>query len=314
MTLWSLLSLKLVPLLLVIAFGALLRRGGVLSKERCEFLLQLVIYVALPATILKALQQVQLRAALWILPVTATLIVLSSGALAYLLSRKETQRPLRGTLQIAPMVMNLGTFVYPFVLAVYGEIGLSYIVFLDFANVLLSASLVYVLAAFFGSARRPPASELLRKLARFPLFWAMLVALGLRLSPLSLPQPLWNAVGLLGELTIPLSLLAMGGFLEFQRSSQRPRRWRWQILATLAIRFGGGLCIALGMLALFRPHPLLAKIILLAAAAPIGFTVLAYAAHEDLDAEAMAQLVSLSLLVGLLLTPALLLLLSVVFP
>ncbi|MCB9641641.1 MAG: AEC family transporter [Myxococcales bacterium] len=305
---------KLVPLWLLVGLGILLRRVGTLTQERCHFLLQLVIYVALPATIFRALQGVRLQWSLWVLPMAAVWIILWTWGISWLLWRRVKPAERRGVLILAPMVMNLGTFVYPFVLATYGEETLSALVFLDFANILLSASLVYLLAAWYGSARRLSAREMGGKLAKFPLFWVLLLALGVRVLGLRVPGGLWESLGWLSGLTIPLSLLAMGGLLEWQGGIWKGKVEATQLFGVMGVRFGIGLLAALLWLVLFPCPPMHRRVILLAATAPVGFTVMAYAVHERLDATWMARLVSFSLLLGLVVTPGVLFFLMLSMP
>ena len=302
---------KIVPLLVVVGLGSGLRRVGMMTRDRSEFLLQIVIYLALPATVYRALERVVLHRELWLLPLAATIIILVSGGLAYAVSREVEEPRLRGVLVIAPMVMGLGTFLYPFVLSVYGEKGLSYVVFLDATNIFLSATLVFLIAASFGSGRRLGAGEMAQRLGRFPLFWVLVLSFGMRGLGWSIPKALGGALDLVGSLTIPLSLLAMGGFLDLSRvRSFRGKGWGRSVAKVLAIRFLAGSLMAGLILWWARPSPLVGQILFLGASAPIGFTVLAYAVHEKLDAEAMAQCISLSLLVGIFLTPLQLIFLS----
>ncbi len=301
---------RLLPLWLLVGLGVLLRRGGFLTQERSTFLLQLVVFVALPATIFRSLQGARLEGVLWILPMASVWIVGMCGVLSWWWSRGVWPMQRRGVLVIAPMVMNLGTFVYPFVLAMYGEKALSALIFLDFANILLSASLVYVLSVYYGSARRLSVRDIGVKLGRFPLFWVLLLALLVRVLGVGVPRVLWNGLGILSGLTIPLSLLAMGGLLTFRGGVWKDADEAREVLGVLGIRFVGGLLCAGLWVFVWQPGEMFAKVILLAGTAPVAFTVLAYAVQERLDAAYMARLLSLSLLLGLVYTPTMILCLS----
>ncbi len=307
---WTVLVERLLPLWLLVGLGGLLRRGGFLTYERSTFLLQMVVFVTLPATIFRSLQGARLDGRVWILPVGAVWIVCGCGLVSWWWSRSVEPSQRRGVLVTAPMVMNLGTFVYPFVLSMYGEKALSALILLDFANILLSASLVYVLSVYYGGARRMSWGAIGSKLGRFPLFWVLLLALWVRVLEVRIPRVLWDGVGLLSSLTMPLSLLAMGGLLTIRGGMWKDAQEAREMLRVLGVRFVGGLLLAGVWVFWWKPEEMVAKVMLLAGTAPVASTVLAYAVQERLDAAYMARVWSLSLCVGLVYTPTVILGLS----
>jgi predicted permease len=72
--------------------------------------------------------------------------------------------------------------------------------------------------------------------------------------------------------------------------------------AALSIRLGVGLVLAVGAIGLFHLHGAERGVMLLLAVAPVGFNTVTFASLETLDVEFASGVVSISLIVGFVLT------------
>jgi hypothetical protein len=104
----------------------------------------------------------------------------------------------------------------------------------------------------------------------------------------------------LSKANTPLAMLTLGAFIELRFPNWKP------MLATVLLRIGGGwllgqaLVLALGLTGLDRAA------VALGAAMPVGVATLVFASMEGLDVDFAAATISLSILLGLLITPLLL--------
>jgi predicted permease len=294
---------KLLPIVVLFFAGLGLRRLGWLRRHHGEWMLRLVVTLGLPALILSSLPRIALRPDLAWLPLAAVATVCATGALAVVLGRGlALDRARLGVFVIGPMIMNLA-FEYPFVLASWGEPGFAHLVLFDFGNGLLTFTLVYAVAAWYGRGGGD-LRHALRGIAAFPPFWAVMVALALNLAGVGMPAPLADVLQGFGRMVVLLVLVALGIYFD-------PRLWRLPALwLALALRLVLGLVLGAVCVALFRLDGLMRAVVLLGVLAPIGFNTLVYAAREALDREFAASLASLSVLLALAYLPPVLWLLA----
>ena len=130
-----------------------------------------------------------------------------------------------------------------------------------------------------------------------PPFWALVVGIILNLTETSVPLFLSSTMTSLGGLLVPLVLLALGAYFEF--SLKNPL----EIFPVIGARMLLGGLLALLFIELFSLEGASRLIVLLGGIAPLGFNTLVFASLEDLDKECAAQLVSVSLLLGLIVIP-----------
>lgn len=291
---------RLLPVFGMFLAGIAMRRLGLLQSHHADRLLGLVVAVGLPALILAVVSRVALaRADLW-LPAAALLTTLITWPLAWLAGRRlALPRAALGVFIVGPMILNLAA-VYPFALAYLGERGLAEIVLFDFGGLLVTLTLTYGIACWYGGT----ASQwhrTLAQLARFPPFWALVAALVINLSGQALPAIVVTPLQAVGEVALWLIMFALGIYF----------RWHTTHAAALmpAIVLRGGLGFLLGGLwvTIFDLSGTARAVVLAACAAPVGFNTVVFAASAGLDREFAATLASVSLLLALLYLPALLL-------
>ena len=83
-----------------------------------------------------------------------------------------------------------------------------------------------------------------------------------------------------------------------------------RLLLVFAIRIVGGLMISLLLTRLLHIEGMVRTVIVLCSAAPVGYNTLVFSTLENLDKEFAANLVSISLILGMLYIPLLVFLLG----
>lgn len=96
---------------------------------------------------------------------------------------------------------NTGNMGLPLCLFAFGQEGLA----LAIAYFVLNAVLLFTLGMQLAAGRAS-----FKELIRTPLIWAVILAVTLLLTDTPLPKWIANTVGLLGGMTIPLMLMALG--------------------------------------------------------------------------------------------------------
>jgi malate permease and related proteins len=284
--------------LLVALFGAgyLARRRGWLQPPHAGKMLQLVISIGLPALFLAEISRIPLQKELIALPASAVLIILVTLVLSLLLGRMlGLPRADQGALTLCSISINNG-FLFPFVIAVWGQAGFAHLALFDLGNAVCAGSLVYAVAAWYGGHRTGVAG-VLRRVASFPPLWALVVALIFNGAGVALPEWLVTALGTLGRLILLLVIVALGVLFDARLLRNA------SVLLALLLRIGAGLALGFACVGLFGLEGLMRSAVLLGSAAPIGFSAVVIANREHLNRELAASAASISVLLALAYVP-----------
>lgn len=259
-------------------------------------MLRLVITVGLPALFIADVSRVSLHREFVALPVAAIVVMLVTLVAALLVGRSmHLSRPTHGALVICSMSINIG-FLYPFVIAGWGPQAFAQLALFDLGNSLIQATVIYGVAAIYGGHATGPAA-LLKRVLSFPPLWALLAALAINIAGLHLPQVVTVTLGWVGRLILLLVVLALG--VLFDAKLLRSGR----VAAVLGLRVAFGFAVALACVQLMGLTGLTRAVVLLAAAAPIGFSAVVIVSSESLDRELAASAASLSVLLALFYVP-----------
>jgi malate permease and related proteins len=278
------------------AVGFLARRLGWLKPPHAGFMLRLVINVGLPAMFIADVSRISLHTDLLALPASSLSIMVIIWALSLLLGRAlGLSRTDQGTVSISGMSINNG-FLFPFVLAVWGAGGFSQMALFDFGHVLGQSFLVYAIAATYGG-HAADFRGILRRVLSFPPLWALLVALLVNVSGTALPDWLVTTLRTMGQWILLLVIVALG--VLFDVALLRDRR----VPAIVALRMVVGFALGLLCVWVFGLTGLTRSVVLLGAAAPIGFNAVVLSHMEKLNRELAASAASISVLIGLVYAP-----------
>lgn len=283
-------------LISLFAAGFVARRVGWLQPPHAGQMLKLVVNVGLPALFIADVSRIPLRADLIALPVSAVLIILVTLLLSLVAGRAlQLNRPGQGSLTICSMAINNG-FLFPFVIAVWGQLGFAQMALFDFGNSLMQGSLVYAIAAAYGG-HGTGFLPILRRVMSFPPLWALVVALLLNVGGVHLPGWLTMVLGTVGRIILLMVIVALGVLFDARMIRDKT------VLATLALRILAGLALGFLCVWLFSLEGLTRSVVLLGSAAPIGFTAVVIASRESLDRERAASAASISVLLALAYVP-----------
>jgi predicted permease len=295
--------LQLLPIFTYFGLGMLIKRLGVAERAHGEFLLRFVFFVTLPLLILTSVPNLNFTASKALLPLINITVNLVCMGLAWLAIRaRKLDRRTAGTMLVNTGIVN-NSFMFPFILAVYGQEGFADAVLFDFGNALLMATFVYAQAFKYGGEPGGGWTMLVR-IMKSPLVWSLFLSVALALSGAALPALVLTIITPLAQMTAPLILIALGVFFSLKIANLPVA------LAIAGIRLGGGLIAGLLLATLLGLEGTTYAVIVLCCAAPIGFNALTYSSLAKLDTELSASAVSLSILAGLLYIPVLMLLLG----
>ena len=182
---------KTLPILLIFGIGLVLKRVHVLKQEHAPLLSQLIINVALPATIVGSLWTTTLSIKMLLLPVAGIVLVIVLLGIGFILAPIiGLQGKTRGAFLIAFPTFELGSIGYAFMLAVYGSSGLTQIALLDLGCGFFFFTVIAFLASALGqSVERFRWSQALLKIVRNPIIWAYVIGMSLKSFPYGESHP-----------------------------------------------------------------------------------------------------------------------------
>lgn len=205
----------LAPIFLVIGLGAVLQKGGMLTRELVGGMTRLLYWVGLPAALFNAMVSADLRGGgigplLLALAGTTLLNALLSWVEAPHLGVSARSR---GTFVQAAFRGNLSFVGLPLLLTVPGiPLGKAMLVFAPMV-ILHNALTVVVLAGSQEGANRRLGWSMVREIGRNPILIS--AAAGLIYGLLGGGLPVWldGTLGALAQMALPLALLCIGATL-----------------------------------------------------------------------------------------------------
>ena len=290
----------LLPIFVYFLIGFLLRFSGLARSEQAAFLFRLAFYVTLPALVFLAIADAELSRRTILLPVagiTVNIVCAMSAILYVRLTKLDNRRA--GAVVLGAGIMNT-LFVFPFILSVLGQVALAEAILFDIGNAVFVGTIAYSVTVYFGKAKTASAVSYLFKTIRAPIFVAVVAALIINAFQISVPTIAHNILSPLGSATIPLVLIAVG--ISFSTVGLAGPLTVVTVLLRMLLGLIAGLLIAWA----FGFEGLTAAVVVVLAAAPIGFNSVPMASIGELDTEQAAAALSVSIAIGMVSTTLLL--------
>lgn len=296
---------KLLPALVGMSSGYVLRRRGVAEERDGDFMFALILNLFLPSLAFTSLSKARIDHHLAIFPLAA-LVVISCGHFAGRLV--ASKGPFVGT-QKAVLIcccMNVNTgFALPFVQGVSGSAGVARIAAFDAVNTTLTFTWTAYVAARANPRYTPgPSSVMIRRFAKSPPLYG--IGAGLLVSALDVhvPGAIGTPLATFGAATGVLMAVAVG--IRFEP----PGRDLGKPALVFATRVVSGLAVAATVVFTFRLTGIDRTVMLLMGIAPTPFFIVPFATMENLDVRLTVNTLSLSMLASLPMAVAVILLTS----
>lgn len=285
--------------LAMLVLGYLFQRLRVLPDNAAQTLNLVVLYVCLPAAVLRYAPRLHLEPALlgvaavpWLLLGATVLVV---GALSRWLKFRRDEH---AVLLLTVALGNTSFLGYPLTRALIGEHALPYAVVYDQfgAFLILSTFGLWVLARY-GSDTRPSARDMALRIVKFPPLWALLI--GFSVMPADPPSAIAGALQRLSDALLPLAMLTIGLSVKLAL----PRDELKPLACGLVLKLALMPALAWALLPLLGLHGEMARTTVLEAAMPSMVTAGALAIAQQLAPRLAAAMVGYGLLLSLLTLP-----------
>ncbi|MEH7252398.1 AEC family transporter [Neobacillus niacini] len=261
-------------IILIIALGYLLKRFKILQEKDGEVIAKIIFKITLPALVLVTFDKVKIETSLMLLPIIVILYGIITTFFGLLFFKNE-ERERKGSFLMLSSGFNVGLFAFPLVFAIWGMNGLTYFSMFDVGASFIVFGIAYILGSYFseeGLNLNPV--EILKKLGKSIPLMTYLIASILNLSQIHLPEIFINVANTLSGANMPLSLLLLGIYLNFNFEKQTVK----PVLKYLTFRYSFGLLFGIALY-FFLPYDemfrytVLIGLLLPAAASAITFAV-----------------------------------------
>jgi hypothetical protein len=283
-------------LLLILCFiaGMLLRRFRRMPDNAPATLNSFIIHISLPALALLYIHGMHISGAVLLVAAMPWLVFGLSAGFFWLLGRwLHLPRATVGALMLVGGLGNTSFFGVPMVEAFYGKEGIATAIIVDQLGSFFALSVLGITVAGVYSSGRPTAMEIVKRIAVFPPFIALVVAL--LLIPVEYAD--WFSILLkrLGDTLAPMALLSVGMQLRMGHVAEHKRNLALGLAFKLLL---APLAIYLLYVQLLGAHGQAIQVTLFEAAMPPMITAAIVASEHDLD----PPLANLLVAVGLILS------------
>src|SRR5574340_726013 len=271
---------NLILLILCFIAGMVLRRLRRMPDNAPATLNSFIIHVSLPALTLLYIHELHFSGDVLLVAAMAWVVFGLSAAYFWSMGRwLQLPRATVGALMLVGGLGKTSFFGLPMVEAYFGTAGLGTAIVADQLGSFFALSVLGITVAGIYSSGRPTAAEIVKRIASFPPFIALTIAL--LLIPVEYAP--WFTVLLkrLGDTLAPLALLSVGMQLRLGHVAEHQRN----------LALGLGFKLLLAPLAIYLLYvPLLGaqgqaiQVTLFEAAMPPMITAAIVAAEHDLDA------------------------------
>ncbi|MSO45118.1 MAG: AEC family transporter [Thermoleophilia bacterium] len=290
--------------LVMIALGVVLRKTGVVKRENAIVLVQITLYVLLPALVLKIMIGTNLNWDLMLVPLVAfaaTAVMVPLGlALARML---KLGRAATGATIILIAVANTGFFGLPLIAASQHDYSLAVAVIYDALGTgILIWTFNPIVASWFGRGEIDDSLRLRSSLKGLllPPMWCLVIGLILNLSGVhTLPDALQFPIDYLAAGLLPVVMLYAGLVLDWSAVADN-----WRVIAGVSVArllIGPVVAFALGVAFGFTGAAL--DTITVLGGMPSGMMALVMGAHYRLPVGLLAGCVAVTTVLALFTLP-----------
>ena len=277
--------------------GLAARRLGQFTPELTRGMSTLLLNVCVPAMVVSSFLRPfdgRMLAAAGRMLVYALAVHLLLVALAWLIFRRTPagQRPI---FRFVTVFSNSGFMGLPLLDLLFPSGGVF------FGAVFNSVSAVFMFSAGAAFFRREASGPSLRQILLNPVILSTLAGAACFLGSVRFAPPVVNAMGLLGAMTSPLSMLIIGamlGEMKLRDALGSPGEY-----LVCALRLLAAPLLTLLLCRLLHADPLLTRILVIIEALPAAVIVAAFAETYDADRALVSRCTFLSTLLSLLTIP-----------
>lgn len=281
----------------IIALGYILKRFDIIREREGEGMTRIVLNVTLPCLIIVSFSDMVIQPSLLFLSLVAVIYGVFI-ALVGLFVFRGNQRQTKGMMTMVLPGFNIGLFAFPLVEGIWGTEGLKYFGMFDVGNSLVVFGVSYIIATYFAAGDvKPDYRQVGKKISKSIPLLTYVGVMMLTLFNLRLPEYVLDVSGIISQANMPLSLLVLGIYLNFQFDKSNLKL----VGKYLAYRYGIGLAVGLGFFWLLPMGEMVRYTLLVGLLLPITTTTLAYSVEFGYNTRLIGTLSNMTMIISFIL-------------
>lgn len=296
--------IKAASLIAIIIIGNMLKKIGWVSSSDFPKFSKIVLQITLPCALITSFNNFDIPYNLMFLAIIGVLVNLIQQFFGYLLNRSEGNKEQAfGILNIGSY--NIGIFAMPYISGFVGTQSMIYASLFDVGNSIGAAGLGYGFALSRAKENeKTTVMGFLMNMLRSPVFDTYLFLLTMRMLKLHLPAPIITFTSTVGSANTFLAMLMIGIGLELGL----PKKKFKKAFKYLGIRYCFSLIFTLSVVFFMTFSYEVKTILSMLFFSPIASMIAGFTSEIDGDVETSAFMTSVSIIVGIVIMPLILLL------
>lgn len=284
----------IVPIFLLMGFGYLAKRTGLMRAGDERVLNTYVYYFALPAFFIVDLSKIEFHANNLRFAIAGIIPIITIVAVYLVLALLlKIRKDMLSLLIVSTVFGSLAFFGIPFMIFAFPNPETELLSVLSAASISVVSVAVSLVVLEFSLMKDPTpraaVMHLLRKLPRNPLLISIMAGVILSVSRVSIPFPLFRSLHMLGSTTSTVALFLLGSFL-----GGRTYRNVWLACGLSLLRIVVLPLITLAAAVLFGIGGLERAILVLMNSMPVAVSLIVLSDRYDFHRETIASLVLIS--------------------
>ena len=262
--------------------------AGYVLKKIIDFDLKTLavvqLYIIIPALMFVKICEAQMNGNVLFLILVHTLLLFGilCGIGAVVVRIGKMRKSESGAFINSIAYYNTGNYSIPLVELLYGGgIAMTVQVFImTIHNVLFN-----LFGVLIGCSGKQSIKQSLMEMLKIPMLYSAVIAIILRISHTTVPEPIWHAVDSLGSALVPTALISLGA----QLAVTRFRLMEWKVLVSAFLRLLISPAISLGLVYTLGITGELAQLLVISAATPTATNIALLAIQYNTESEFVAQ-------------------------
>ena len=289
---------QVLMLFLLIGVGFVLGKLKLLNAQGSLCMSNLMLYAVIPCLVVSSFQRPLEAEHLQNFGLTVLLSVAVHAAMiivaAVALRRADTEG--RSIYSLCAVMANCGFMAFPLQEALYGSLG----VFYGSAYMVVFNVCTWTYALYMASGRDKSLLKL-RTVLLNPTILSLVLALGLYLAQISVPQLLLKPIGYIANLNVPVPMIIIGFHLS-QADLKAALRGRGAV-TSIVLRLIVSPLVALGLCVVLGLDAMVSTVVVIAAATPAAAVVTMLVSKFGKNAPLSSSLVSIHTLCSAITIP-----------
>jgi len=278
------------PVLLVFVAGYVVQKW---RKVDIKPISTVAIYILTPALVFETFYKADMNMQYVYMVVFALILLFSIIIINKLYAWKMKYPPsVESGLILSTAFMNSGNYGAPIILFAYGQEGFAYAV----SFMVLQAVIMNFFGIYYAARGVSGMRTALKVLLRMPVSYAVLLAILIKVLRIEMPSTLMQPVELISQAAIPTVMLILG----MQLAQIKWTSFEWgKVSYGVVVRLLISPVIAWGITLMMPMDPLLAKVLIVAAAMPSAATIVMYAVEFDAKPKLVSSITLITTLLSI---------------